>query len=589
MFVVSITAMLHRHTRLLISAPLLLLAACGGLAGEPPIIATLPPATAQPVTVATAPDLAAGARIFAENCTRCHGVGGRGDGPLVGTSEGQINPPPQDFTDPATTQELTPLAWFNIITNGKLERLMPPWRDALTEEERWAVAMYTYSLHYQPEQFAAGESLWTEQAQINITPLPQADMVQLTDNALVATVAESAGKADFLNTLDENQRQAAAAYLRSQTLTNIEVIGQPLTEIAQAATAESQPSQPSGTTAATPETTAPASAAGTISGTISNGTAGGTVPADLTVTLRELDENFNEVTRETPANATGTFTFNDVTLRADRNYVVTTEYQNRIFGSNIVAGDPANPALDLPLTIYEQTSDAGVIQITGLVTQLVAANGSLQIAQVFSFANTSDRVFTSAEPINEDQYASVSVTIPAGAQLSGFADNQQRYIISDDGTTVTDTSPVLPGEGHIFHVLYTLPYSGDLQIAQPLNYAVAGPVRLLVTPSTIAVTSAQLPSLGPQTLRNFTYQGYGGDLTLPAGETIRYQVRGLPSDTATTTETPQHTAGQYGIIRDFNRGRVAGDFYRHLYLSAWAQPARRRARWPSNHRRSNTD
>src|SRR5690242_4509938 len=72
----------------------LLLAGCGGLAGEPRIVSTLPPSTAAPTEApypSSPPDIAAGAQIFAENCTRCHGVGGAGDGELV--KSGQVPPP----------------------------------------------------------------------------------------------------------------------------------------------------------------------------------------------------------------------------------------------------------------------------------------------------------------------------------------------------------------------------------------------------------------------------------------------------------------------------------------------------------------
>src|SRR5690606_9744850 len=34
----------------------------------------------------------------------------------------------------------------DVITNGRIEKLMPPWEDALNEEERRAVAEYAYSL-----------------------------------------------------------------------------------------------------------------------------------------------------------------------------------------------------------------------------------------------------------------------------------------------------------------------------------------------------------------------------------------------------------------------------------------------------------
>lgn len=527
---------------------LLLLGACGGLAGEPQIIATLPQPTSAPISFpASAPNLALGAQLYAENCTRCHGISGRGDGQLVGTGEGQV-PPPPDFTDPATTSDQTPLTWYNTITNGRIQNLMPPWRDALSDEERWAVAMYTWAMHYQPDLIASGQAQWTAQA--NDAPVlpPQPELVNLTDDALLSNASASAGITDFVSSLNAADRQAIAAYLRTTTVTKIDVIGKPLAEIAQVVTSQPVvptvlPNQPITTPETTAETAALESAPGTISGQVTNGTAGGSVPSGLTMNLRVFDlttgsEDIVE-TRETLLNADGTYTFSDVPLEVGRAYDVFTFYQDRSFGNSVIPQDLTTTSLDLPVSLYEPTSDSSVIQVSGMVSQIVVANGSLQVAQVYSFINTSDRVFTTdnnlgQNSVGDSRYGSIHVSVPPGAQLLGFADTQSRYVVSEDGRTVTDTALVLPGEGHILHLLYTLPYTGELQLEQPVNYAVEGPVRLLVTPGTIAVSSPQLPSIGPQTLRNVTYQGYGGNLTLAPNEVIRYQLRGLPSATADT-------------------------------------------------------
>ncbi|NWG16775.1 MAG: c-type cytochrome [Chloroflexi bacterium] len=503
-----------------------LLSACSGLAGEPQIIATLPPATSAPQQVsfpAAAPDLALGAQIYAERCVRCHGASGRGDGVLIGTGQDQIPNVPRDFTDPATTRDQTPLDWYNTITNGRIQNLMPPWNEALTDEERWAVALYTYTMSYTPDLIAAGQQLWTTGAGAGGDLPAQSELAQLTDEALLQQAAEAAGASQYISALDNEQRRAVAAFLRSGALDSVEVIGQPAEKIAQAVT----PVPP----ATTPETTAEGatSTTGAITGSVTNGTAGGTVPPGLIVTLRELDADFNEVSRNVAINSDGSFRFDDVNIRADYSYVVTTVYQDRIFGSNVVTGDPTAPTLELPVTIYDITGDPSVMYITGLVTQVVAAEGVVQVAQVFSFTNTSDRVFSTDQFFAENQYGSLTVSIPPGAQLRGFADTQQRYMIGDDGLTVTDTAPVLPGEGHILHVLYELPYTGDLQIEQPMNYAIEGPVRLLITPDSVTATSDQLPPLGPQTLRSVTYQGYGATFSRPAGETLRFRLSGQPT------------------------------------------------------------
>ncbi|MCX9076364.1 MAG: c-type cytochrome, partial [Candidatus Methanoperedens sp.] len=148
-----------RRAYLSLSA-LLFLAACSGLAGEPQIVATLPsrPEVVDVGLPSAPPDIVQGAQIYAENCIRCHGPGGQGNGELV--LNGQIPTPPRDFTDPATTRDQALTEWFATITNGRLENLMPPWGNSLSESERWAVALYTYTLNYLPDQLDDGQTLW---------------------------------------------------------------------------------------------------------------------------------------------------------------------------------------------------------------------------------------------------------------------------------------------------------------------------------------------------------------------------------------------------------------------------------------------
>ena len=125
----------------------LALVGCSGLAGEPVIVASLPPPTQpapQVVSVPqSTPDLTAGAQIYAANCTRCHGVTGKGDGEMV--TSGKVTGV-ADFTDPTLSQNATPADWYEIVTNGRLDKLMPPWKDKLTDTQRWDVTNYVYTL-----------------------------------------------------------------------------------------------------------------------------------------------------------------------------------------------------------------------------------------------------------------------------------------------------------------------------------------------------------------------------------------------------------------------------------------------------------
>lgn len=141
---------------------LFITAGCGGLAGEPEIIATIPPRVPAIITPASEDDpLALGQSIFMERCSSCHGLGGRGDGALVRSGALQNVP---DMTDSSRRAGVTLDDYYEIITHGRIENMMPPWADALTEAERRAVAAYAYSL--------------AEQAASAAQPAPQSGTVR---------------------------------------------------------------------------------------------------------------------------------------------------------------------------------------------------------------------------------------------------------------------------------------------------------------------------------------------------------------------------------------------------------------------------
>ncbi|MCB9459719.1 MAG: cytochrome c [Anaerolineaceae bacterium] len=132
---------------LLVSA--VILGACSGLAGEPEIVATNAP-TNEPIQVSDPSQL--GAAVFAARCASCHGQNGQGNGP-VAIDAGLTNMP--DFTNQQTSASQSFAEWTNTIRFGRLDSLMPPWENSLTEAELQAVAEYTFTLWQQSGDIAA--------------------------------------------------------------------------------------------------------------------------------------------------------------------------------------------------------------------------------------------------------------------------------------------------------------------------------------------------------------------------------------------------------------------------------------------------
>ncbi len=498
------------------------LAGCGGLSGEPQIVATLPPVIETIELPTTPPDLAMGATIFAERCTRCHGVSGAGDGELIGSGPNQIGNHPRSFQDAATSADQTPLTWYETITNGSIQNMMPPWKDALTAEERWAVALYTYTLHYGQADIQAGRDLMAGTA-VAAASLPSLEnAVTLTDAELITDVGLPGA---FIQSLSEAQRGEVAAYLRSLTVAHAEEMG----EITSAPLVTAEPQ-------VTPEVTEQAAVVGTgtVSGTVTNGTAGESLTDDMTANLYVVTSQGALAPVEAHIESDGRFAFANVDLRADQQYVVTTKFKGRAFGSDAKAGDPTTNTLDLPITVYETTDDASVLNISTWELQVQIVGNMLQVINFIKFTNSSDRAYSTNDMVDDKRFAGVQIPVPNGAQILSANVSNSRYTISADGHNVIDIASVIPGETYTFQMVYLLPYQGDLQIEQPVSYTFNGAYILLVNVPNASITSDILKVLGPQDLNGVQYQGYGAAVNLKSGDKITYTIKGGVTPSSTT-------------------------------------------------------
>ncbi len=302
-----------------------------------------------------------------------------------------------------------------------------------------------------------------------------------------------------------------------------------------------------------------AAVVGRVTGIVTNGTAGASVPSSVALTLHMLNGHDAETTKTATSDAKGTYEFKDVPISQDMEYVVTATYKDRIVSSDFVMGDPANTTMTIPITLYEQTSDPVVLNVTSMIMQVNASGGQLEIAQVYHIKNTSDKLFTTDKKIADNQYTSVMFALPAGAKLEGFMDSSNRFVLSEDGRTVADTQPVAPNEDHVVHYIYTMPYRPEGTVVdQVVPYAATNAsAQLIMSPTSITATSQQLSAQGVQTMGDSSFQSYSGLLNLKSGDTLHYQVQGSVADTTTTT-TASTAPTTGGISKDLIIGFLVG-------------------------------
>ena len=87
-----------------------------------------------------APDTASQARgkaLYEQQCASCHGVTGRGDGPLAAS----LRPRPADFRVHMAAGH-TDGELYTWITKGVPGTAMPPFEGQLSEEDRWHLVNY---------------------------------------------------------------------------------------------------------------------------------------------------------------------------------------------------------------------------------------------------------------------------------------------------------------------------------------------------------------------------------------------------------------------------------------------------------------
>ncbi len=468
----------------------LLLSACTGLAGEVVIVATATPQpTAVPVVAdrgypAQPPNLAEGQRLYALHCTACHAADGSGRGELV--LSGQVSAM-QSFLDADAMRSKTPAQYFDIITNGNLAKLMPPWKDAFTEQQRWDVAHYVLFMHYTPEQIALGQQLYAQhcadchgeagrgdgarQLEIggksyNLT-YPR-DMAFISDADLVAAMRE--GRGDAMPMLEaavsDEEAFAIAAYIRTFSTVN------------DPAAAQAEPAFDAN--------------AFTISGRVVNGTTGQPAPQGLPVYLNYGSTAAGLNTLQTTVGADGRYAFEDVPRLPESAYFVYTLYSGVTFDGGVRRVEEVGAALDVPLSIFETTDDLSIIRLTKIdtVMQPFASlaeqqTSGLLVTQNFTFENSGDRAFVLSQA---GRTFSVLLTMPPGS-IALNALNDRRFIVAQEQFAVIYAMGLPPGETRV-ELIYFWPYEDGAVFDQALNYAYAGEVTLTVSPKSLALRDA---------------------------------------------------------------------------------------------------
>jgi mono/diheme cytochrome c family protein len=90
--------------------------------------------------------VAAGKELFLKTCKRCHGPGGKGDGPDADPDSQQD----MDLTNPKRAARNSDGIVFYKIWNGRAKPKMPAQKDELTKDQVWQIVSYAQTLRAKP-------------------------------------------------------------------------------------------------------------------------------------------------------------------------------------------------------------------------------------------------------------------------------------------------------------------------------------------------------------------------------------------------------------------------------------------------------
>jgi mono/diheme cytochrome c family protein len=411
---------------------------------------------------------------------------------------------------------------------------MPPFA-SLSDQERWDVVAYAFTLSASADAQAQGSQLYATncaschgeggagdgQAAASLgVPVPSFVEPESAAARSAAQVFEAISIGNppampaFEDQLSEDERWILAEYLRSFGL------GAGVELIRAQATLVSTPGQPE--SSAAPSASPTPLNSGTITGTVEN-LSGGEVPQGIEILLHGFDQDSMVINETTTLQPDGTYTFENVEMPNGRSFFTTLQHQGVTYGSQLAGSETGVSRLDLPIPIYDTTSDTGALKVDRLHLFLEPVDSqTIRVGELYIMSNTGDKTIVAAE----EGQPSVTFNLPAGAQDVQFEQGAlgERFVQTEDG--FGDTVAIYPGEEGSYQILlaYTMPYQRKAQFTQEMTLPVDA-VVVMAPQNTFKVKGEGLQPAPARDVNGISYDMYNG-VNLAAGDTLELTVSG---------------------------------------------------------------
>lgn len=526
----------------------LLLAACNmTLAADvtppPGYVPPTPVPTLGPLFPEQAPNVENGKAIYAEKCAACHGETGLGDG--VQSKDLPVSVIPIGL--PEFSNEAAPSDWYAVVTQGRLERFMPPF-NSLNDQERWDVVAYALTLHTTNEQIELGKNLVeTNCADCGDVFTNLEMMSALSEDDLVKFIREGNGNIPaFGSGFSDEEAYAAAAYIRTLTFA---VPAAPVAVAATetlAATEAVTPSAEGTAVEGTPqaEVTEEPLSGSLVKGQIDN-RSGKDLPTDLKITLRGFDHGADPsagptefLTVQGDVNPDGSYAF-EAELIESQIYLTEVEINGMNYQSAfaVVPAGASELALE-PIIIYPTTEDYNVLTLEEVQIYFDFASDTPLIYSVYFISNASDETLI----VSAAQGDAISFAVfPEGSTGMGYeTTNDSAPFVA---TGIENTFAMSPSETPYGLIAFAaLQNSEEIQIKLPIKLATDNITIHL--PEGMTATGSSLVDGGIQNLEGTNFHIYTAAPVAQDG-LLEFTLAGKPT---TISESPDITQNQNVLI-----------------------------------------
>jgi mono/diheme cytochrome c family protein len=448
-------------------------------------------------------DLARGGEIYAQSCAPCHGESGLGDGPQAGDLPFEV--PPIGSTGFGAEPSLDD--WFLQVTDGNLDKFMPPFGQSYSVQERWEVLAYVANMW-------SSSIDWAQQ-------FAELDLPAIFSD--LETVGPLAGQEIYLDI----EKSGALTNLSLSAFEQAELIGYLKLLALGVAEIEEQASEvvieENELDATIGEDALEIAAPNGIQGQIVNG-GGGEIPTGLEVVMHATDNTEAVEIAQVGIDPDGMFLIEDIETDDAHRYFFSVDVQGLTFFSSFYSDGQFEAQENVLLEFFESSQAIEKLQAEVIILVFnFTSEGQVRVIQQVVLSNSG----TKAAAPSSDGQPLIHYELPTNAANLLFESGLmgERYFAEDEG--FGDVRAVLPGNSS-YQILfaYDLPYNRELEFDIALQFESAN-LGIFVPQDLINLENEKFVYQGPQVVETLTYDSYLYSDKIDAGDSISFQLNGL--------------------------------------------------------------